>query len=70
MYQEFMKEYLTSKHRYYISHRCVLRPDSSTTELQVVLDPSSKTSISLNGGRNFFWPSVDSLSFPLVPLGE
>ncbi|XP_022906823.1 uncharacterized protein [Onthophagus taurus] len=62
-YTEFMRDYLLSGHMtpvppnqihiqtsYYIPHHCVLKPESSSTKLRVVLDASadSSTGISLN----------------------
>ncbi|XP_037909904.1 uncharacterized protein LOC119650835 [Hermetia illucens] len=61
-YTKFMKEYLDLGHmkevnpdqiphpHYFLPHHCVLKPDSTSTKLRVVLDASAKTStnVSLN----------------------
>ncbi|XP_053959327.1 uncharacterized protein LOC128863902 [Anastrepha ludens] len=56
MYLDFMQEYLELGHmsptnnrlpsepHYFISHQCVLRPQSTTTKLRMVFDASSRTS--------------------------
>lgn len=55
-YAEFLQEYFAAGHmeiisnhdlphpHYFMPHRCVLRPDSSTTKLRVVFDASCRTS--------------------------
>lgn len=61
LYQEFMQGYIDINHIeliqekseeniYYKSHNCVIKPDSTSTKLRMVLDASSNTTtgVSLN----------------------